>query len=285
MSILVNTGPTTLTATWYVNGTPTDVGDVTVGIDDADGNEVVASGTSTTNAGDGVYTYSLAIQTQVKDLTVTWTDVDATASIISTVEVVGGWLFTEAELRAHQGSDITAASYTDAQVNEVRDAIADEFEHICGVSFIPRYRKQTLKGSGDFRLELDRARIQSVIVATDSGSTLTAGNITPDDVAPFVDSTDAVFLQPSRSYPKNVTISYRHGYESVPPSIKKAALDLAVHRLKADVSGTGMPLTASSWNDGSGNFSFGANDQTGRWYGMPSVDSALRRYMARSPVF
>lgn len=150
MHILKNAGPTTLTQKWYEDGTQVDAGTVTIGIVDATGAEVVASGTATSKSGSGTsttYTYSLAIQTAVKRLTVTWTRADTTASFSSDIEVVGGLLFTEVEARAHHDSQITASTFTDAQIADTRARITDEFEQICGVSFIPRWREQKMAGS------------------------------------------------------------------------------------------------------------------------------------------
>lgn len=283
MSILVSTGPTTVTKTWYVDGTASDVGTVTIGIDDADGNEIVAAGTAVTDNGDGTYEYALAVQNAPKILTITWTV--GSQSQTDILEIVGGWLFTEAELRAFHAGDIAAADFTDAQVNEARDAIAVEFESICGVSFVPRYRREVLAGSGETGLWVDRPMLGSVLACTISGTTVTASNFTVDSLLPLVLRTNGTFSTPSSSSPRNVTISYTHGHTVVPPDIKRAALILARSRLVSDVTGTGVPANASSWTDSSGTFtSFAPSAKTDRWYGMPNVDIPLQRHSLNVPV-
>lgn len=284
MSILVNTGPTTLTKTWYVDGTATDIGTVTIGIDDADGTEIVATGTSVTDNADGTYEYSLAAQDAVKRLTVTWTS--GSQNLVDELEIVGGWLFTESELRAYYKSDLTSATtYPDVNIAEARERIAEAFEEICGVSFVPRYRRQTIAGSGTTVLPVDRPYVTSILSATIGTTTQTVADIAMDDHLPYVFHTTGTWTTATTADPRNVTISYQHGHTAVPGDIKRAAMVLARQQLVKDVTGAGVPETASSWNDGTGQYvSFAANDQTGRWYGIPSVDTALRRYMMRIPL-
>ena len=118
---LVDTGPTTVTWTWYVNGTATDVGSVTVTITDGNGT-AVATAASTTNNADGTYTYSLAVQTNTTILKFEWTD--GTSTQTDTMTVVGGWLYTEAAARAFDDSALTSVSkYPDADIAAIRQQV------------------------------------------------------------------------------------------------------------------------------------------------------------------
>lgn len=285
MNILRNTGPTTLTETWYVNGTATDVGTVTIGIVDTDGNEVVAPGTATASAVAGVYTFELPVQTEVKELVITWTDDDDQYQV-EMLSVIGGWLFTEAGLRAYYGADLASATaFTDAAIMVARDRITEEFEEICGVSFVPKYRRQTLLGNGTSMIQADRYRIQEVLASTINGTTQTASDLTAHPTLPYINHKTSQFTAPTAANPYNVTVSYRHGWDSPPGDIVRAAMALARHQLIKDSTGAGVPETASSWSDGTGQYvSYAANDQTMRWYGLPPVDNALRRYNLRSPL-
>ncbi len=119
-SILVDTGPTVLTKTWYVDGTATDVGTITIGIVDLDGTVIETPGTATTNNGDGTYTFSLAVQADVNELVATWTA--GAQAVVDEIHIIGGRIFTEAELRAHYDADLSdATTYTDALLAEARD--------------------------------------------------------------------------------------------------------------------------------------------------------------------
>jgi hypothetical protein len=74
---------------------------VTIGIVDTAGNTVVASSTSTTSAGSGVYTYSLAGQSNLKELVATWSGTWGSAmEFTTTTEVVGNFYCSPAEVRA-----------------------------------------------------------------------------------------------------------------------------------------------------------------------------------------
>ena len=276
MSILAGTGPTLLTQTWYVDGDPSDPGTVTIGIVDGDDTIVVAAGTATNNTGVGVSTYSLAIQAVPKQLTITWTAGSQTQ--IDTLEVVGGWLYTEPDLRVFYGSDLDAATYSDAQLAEARERITTEFEQICSVSFTRRWRRENLSGDGTYLLRVERPYISSVVTAT-VGGTDVSSTVSADPFLPYLHRTSGTWNRATTTDPFNVDVSYVHGHATVPPDVKRAAMILARQQLAKDVTGQGIPETASSWNDSTGQYvSFAANDQTERWYGIPAVDTALRRY-------
>ena len=283
MSILVNTGPTTLTKTWYVDGTATDVGTVTIGIDDGDGTEIVAAGTSVTDPADGTYSYAVPVQTAPKQLVVTWTS--GTQNQVDYLEVVGGWLFTEAELRAFYSSDLSSEStYPDAKLAEARDRITAAFEEHCGVSFVRRWRRETHPGDGSAILTVDRPYISSVSAATVGGVDVSA-TVSVAPVLPYLYRTSAAWTHATQASPFNVVVSYVHGHQSVPGDVKRAAMIAARQQLVKDVTGAGVPETASSWNDSTGQYvAFAANDQTERWFGIPSVDSVLREFSMKIPV-
>jgi hypothetical protein len=96
--------PGTLSQQWYEDGAVVDPGSVTVGITRADGTVLVAAGAATTGSGTGARTYNLTTtHTALLDrLTVTWTST-LKGTLLSYVEVVGGFWFSLAELRAIRG--------------------------------------------------------------------------------------------------------------------------------------------------------------------------------------
>ena len=85
----------TLSVTFYSGEAATDAdGAVTIGIVDESGATVVASGTSTSSSGSGVYTYALEAQTDLKKLTATWTGTWGTVmtwSICHTESASSSW--------------------------------------------------------------------------------------------------------------------------------------------------------------------------------------------------
>lgn len=285
--ILRNTGYTDQVV-FYLDGTATDAdGAVTVTVTHADGTVEVTDAVTNKTA-TGTYTYTLGPFTDLTELASAWTGTFSGLSqtLTTHTSIVGGFLFTEAELRAFYKSDLTSeTTYPDDDIREARDRITAEFENICGVAFVPTYRRETKPGDGTRLLVVDRPKITAVLAASISGSAQTVSNLTADPLLPHIYHTSSAWTAASTSDPLNVVVSYEHGYGTVPPDIKRAAMILARQQLVKDVTGAGVPETASSWNDGTGQFvSFAANDQSGRWYGIPPVDVALRRYSMQVPI-
>lgn len=286
ISILKNTGPTTLTKTWYVNGTPTDVGAVTIGIVDEAGNTIVSAGTATTNNNDGTYEYTLAVQTQVNRLTATWTDT-ASQSLVDEIEIRGNHLFTEADARAFHGSELTnATTYPDAKIAEVRDRIMDEFQQICGVSFVERYKRESLQGPGGRELWVKYPRITEIISATVSGTAVTVSNVLAlKPHGKVLWRTDGNWVRGTASNPLNVVVEYAHGFDTPPGDIQRAALVLLRHHLVRDTTGSGITDRAVSMTDDIGTVRLAQADiRRKRYYGIPLIDATLERYTYQVPV-
>lgn len=274
--------------TVYVDGTATDLdADPTYTVTGADGTEIVAS-TTASKQSTGTYRASIPQPTAVDLYTVAW-DGDLSSSSWSAttyVEVIGAWLFTIDDLRTFHNSDLASTStYTTDDIADMRLLITDEFEHICGVSFVGRYEREDVAGTGTRSLDVSKKKISSILECTIGSATQTTSNLVPDPLLPVVHHKTTVFTSATADDPFNVTIAYQHGYDTPPADVTRAALILAHNRLQKDVTGQGVPYAASSWNDGTGQYvTFGANDKTGRWTGLPQVDSVLRRYMLRTPL-
>ena len=235
--ILANAGAVTLTKTWYVDGTGTDVDDVTIGVVDGNGDEIVASGTATTNGGSGVYTYALADQPNPDLLTVTWTDVSSGDTRVDRIELVGAWLFTEAQARAFSAkADAAAANiplasdteYPDATLADERARITDDLENWTGRSWIPRYCRMKLQGTGGAHLDLRNGipvdstgnplhrpgRLDSIgtLLSVDVGGTaVTVGDIEVDPSRNRLLHKTGTFAASTVSNPFNVTVEYVYG--------------------------------------------------------------------------
>jgi hypothetical protein len=100
--------PGTLSQQWYEDGTVVDPGTVTIGITRADGTSLVAAGTATAGSGTAARTFNLTTtHTALLDsLTVTWTST-LKGTLVSYLEVVGGFLFNLADARALSPLDST----------------------------------------------------------------------------------------------------------------------------------------------------------------------------------
>lgn len=296
MSLLASAGPYTLTHTWYVDGTATNVGTVTVGITDANGDTVVASGTATTNNADGTYTYQLANQTQVNVLYVTWTRADTGASLSSTLEVVGNRLFTEAEARAFTITGLQAplaseSDYLDSTLAAWHDRIAGQFEAKTHHSFIRRYCRIELAGNGMFRLPLYDGQPRTSVGDESGGNgrwrprkllSVTVGGV-PVDVADVkVDHaelvrTDGTWDWATTTDPFNVIVEYEYGDN---PVLEEASL-AGLRMLLANAIATDIPQGVVSWSNEDGSFQ---RDASG-WAYPVKVHEFLSRYSRKVPIW
>jgi hypothetical protein len=220
------------------------------------------------------------VQSTEKDLVASWTDGIETQT--TRHSVVGSWLFALSELQEFYNSDLAdTTKYALRFLAEGRDRITREFERICGVSFTPRWLREKHAGDGRVKLEVKRGHISSVVAATvNSVDVLSTTEADPDGT--FLYRTSGSWTRASQASPFNCDVSYIHGHPAVEGDIKIAALTVARSQLTRIVTGQGIPNNASTWQDGSGNFGFAANNETGRWFAIPDVDSKLRDYVERT---
>lgn len=246
-ALLVNTGPLQLTKTFYVNGTGTDQGDVTIGIVDAAGNTIVAAGTATTNAGAGVYTYPLPRASELTEYYVTWTVTSDSQVLVDVIEIVGDYLFTEAQARAKTISGLQTplsdeGEYPDSVIADARRVIVDTFESRLGRASVPRYCRVEMAGNGKRRIS-----VASGVRISDGGELLArpgAGrdvarviSCTIDGVAQSVSDLVPVgggviankageFTYATDSDPLNVVLEYVYGPSTVDPEATERGLEL-----------------------------------------------------------
>lgn len=246
--ILLNTGPTTLTKTFYEDGVAADPGTVTIGIVDANGDSVVTSGTATSGTGTNPRTYALAIQVQVNVLYVTWTRSDTTANFRDVVEVIGHQLFSLAEARAFDGAAMTnTTKYPNADIVAERIRITDLLEQWTGRSWITRYCRIEAPGSGTRDLSLRTARRVAsngetvggagyrvginAIIRADDGSTITVADVQADAYTGTLTRLDSTWQTPSSDDPRNVVVEYEYGTPYIDAGVDRIALLLLGDRL------------------------------------------------------
>ena len=292
--ILKNTGPTTITWTWGVNGTATDVGAVTVTITDGNGT-AVATDASTTNNTDGTYTYVLAVQPDVTELAFAWTD--GTSTQYGRIPVVGGWLFTEAQARAFDlatlGSETT---YPDKDIASMRQQITADLETWTRRSWVPKYCRYELPGTGTYTIDLrdaytrlaDGTQLQTpgaerdinkIVTATASGTTITPSNI--KILRGKLLRTDAAWTNPTRSDPLNVIIEAEYGREPHTDGSDRIGMLLLRDRLVA----SNISDRASSFSDELGNYQFVTPGVRGAVSNIPEVNRWVMDHTMNLPVF
>ena len=274
----------TLSVTFYSGETATDAdGAVTIGIVDAAGATVVAAGTSTTSAGSGVYTYSLAAQSNLKELTATWSGTWTTAMSFDTAhEVVGNFYTTPAEVRALDSLSGESATFTAADVVEGITYATSIIDDFCGASFVQRYQRDVLNGTNNQTITVRRMFPQTLLAASIDGTALTSAEIA--DVALFENGQmtrkDAIwaFTQPGIL----VAIEYEHGVGSTAPSdIRWAAKPLARYHILEQRSR--IPDRAISVSSEFGNIML-AQPSMARPTPLPDCNVVLQRHRHRAPV-
>ena len=274
----------TLSVTFYSGETATDAdGAVTIGIVDSAGATVVAAGTSTTSAGSGVYTYALAAQSNLKELTATWSGTWGSAMTFDTHhEVVGGFYTVPAEVRAMDSISGESTTFTAADVVEAityATAIIDDYT---GASWVQRYQRDLLNGSNGQTIKVRRMFPQTLLAASVDGTALTASEIS--DVALFENGQMTrkdktwTFTEPGNL----VVIEYEHGVGSTaPPDIRWAAKTLARYHLLEQVSR--IPDRAISVQSEFGQIQL-AQPGMNRPTPLPDVNVVLSRHRHRAPV-
>jgi hypothetical protein len=265
-------------------GEPGDPGTVTVGVTRADGSALVTPGTATTGTGSAPRTSPLtAVQTASLDfLAVTWTASGVTYPTV--VEVVGGFYFPIATARARDTAIADDVKYPLAAMQAVRAEVEDEFERICDVAFVPRYRRQALSGTGCPDLFLPLSMPRRVVAVSELAPDGTATAWTAGEVAGVrIDGETGKVCSPLRSFPRgtrNVVVAWEHGYDRPPADVAQAAMLRLRHRATRPKSAT--PERAQSFQiEGGTVYRLDAADRTGT--GIPDIDAVLDRWSLAIP--
>lgn len=269
----------------YEDGVVKDPGTTTVTITMADGTAIVTGG-ATTGSGAQARAYALTTTdtANLDLLTAVWTTENYGAQT-TTAEIVGEHLFTLAQARDFDGGKLRDASaYSDDLLKETRARILDAFAEVCGVSFVPRYKRVVLDGKGSDTLylpDLYVTAIRSVDERASGGTDWTA--YTSDDLADvFCDDSGQVFRETDGAFTagrRNIRIGYEYGYAQPPLEITRAALRLLVSYLGA--TRTDWDPRAISMSTDMGVISLATAGMRGAVFGLPEVDSALVRYNER----
>jgi hypothetical protein len=297
---VLRTAAATLEHTFYTVGAeaPTDSATtVTVVVTDANATIVASGDAASAGAGTGRYTIALPAQPQLNLLRVAWSATIAGAVVVETdtVEIVGGYLFSLAELRACdpalQEKSGGVYRYCTAELARARDETECECEEICDRAFVPRYRRAVLDGTGHRDLVLPTTAdpapgrptvrtIRAARIATTTGASFVA--LTAAEVAALAVLADNTLRRTDAGvWPEGtdtVIVEYEHGLDAPPADLKRAAL----RRARAWLTGlkSGVPDRAISYTTADGaNYRL---DLPGAYkVGIPEVDAVYARYSLR----
>jgi hypothetical protein len=257
---------------------------VTVGVTRADGTVVLAPGTATTGSGEAEREVALtAAQTAALDLlTATWTRTADGTTFATRAEVVGGFYFTVQAARSSDQVLADDAKYPAATIQATRAEVEDEFEEICEVAFVPRYRREALDGSGTTALMLPTPLPRRIVAVTELAEDGTETTWPAGDVADIRPDDTGLMVSP-RSFPcgtRNVVVAWEHGHDRPHPDVRQAALLRLRHRVTRPRSA--VPDRATTFQVEGGNV-YRLDTAGARGTGIPDIDAVLDRFSWASP--
>lgn len=282
----------TLSTTFLVDEVPADSSTtVTYAVVDAAGTSVTSG--NATHGDTGVYSFVLPAQSTLKALTITWSGTVSGSAVTTTTyaEIVGGFFFDLAQARGSDASLADADRYPTVDLVAARLEVEQECETICDRSFVPRYDRVVLDGSGSSDVLLrhsdpsrsvaDVRSIRSVEMADSVDGTFTA--FTAGELADLAVTADGTLLRTGGDVftegRANVVVELEYGLDRPPADLVRAALTR--FRTALNINKSGVPDRASSFTltDG-GTFRL---DMPGAFKtGIPTVDAAYSRYSRRS---
>lgn len=292
MSVIrvVRTAAATLTRSIYVDETPTDAGGVvTVSVTRLDGT-VVASGTATDAAGTGNYSFILpggptgptSATWQVDHLDVAWTGTfgGAVVTLTDRVEVVGGFFFGLAEARASDKSLASEATYPTAMLADKRIEVEQEADRIMGWSWVPRFERVVLTGTGCDTLILPRQAVRALrsvkTRATPDAAYTAVADLTKVTVSPG----GVIRRYDGGHFPNHygsTVVELEHGHDRPAEDLKDAAMYRMRSRL--NLSRSGPPDRVNSYTTPDGSV-YRLNVPSRGKTGISEVDSVYQDYEA-----
>lgn len=216
----------------------------------------------------GTYHAALPANLEVLDVySVAWNFANA-QSRYTAFELVGGFLFTIADVLA-LGAPFS--TMTPAQIAQARSEVETIFEdpNITGRAFRPRGRRVTLEGTGTASLWVPDYDITRIVAATIDGvaANLNDLEILPHGTLRFTSGTWTPGNQ-------NVMVLYEFGFPSPPADVRREALTLVRSYLNISPVDD-QRMTAVFTDVGGYRVTIAGRDG---WTGIPTVDACLSRY-------
>jgi hypothetical protein len=257
---------TPVSVTWTnQDGTPVDPSPATatVAVTNSAGSSVATG--AATRTGVGAFSFTLSPTHTVRLDTLTAVFTSALGSLTATVEVVGGFLFDVADLRA----DPDFADTTDwptARVLAARNYAEQEIEEASNVAFVPRYSLDTFIGRNSAEINTFRIMLRTVRSATVAGTTV--------DPTTLIFNPHSGFVHLWTCRGAAITLGLEYGMDSPPQAIANAALVVAKDFLSkgpiADRSVQTQTELGPIWIPQPG--------WQGKRFGIPEVDAAIEAH-------
>jgi len=259
------------------------VSSCTVTITRADGTALVTNQSATGTAGAFTYTLTGAQTAQLDLLTATWT-VSSVVRATTRHEIVGGYYFTIAEARAVDPA-FNQQNYSDAQMIAARRDVEDEFERICGVAFVPRFRRGRIRPTGTNIAKAPNPKPRTVTAARIWWSASSYTDLTQTELSHIVCEDDGtirrsdLFVWPY--YADSIEVGLEHGFDRPPADIKRAAMTRL--RMRLNMARSGIPDRATSYSVADGG-TYRLDTADALKVGVPDIDGVLARYSYQVPI-
>lgn len=257
--------------TYDANGDPVDsgAGNGTANVYDGAGTEISGSPMVATRTAVGTYEIVLPSTLVALDTySVTWSLPDGSTQF-SEFEVVGSFLFTQAELRAMDPVLASETDYPDATLIDARDTAEQRFTEVAHVSFTLRGSRFVLDGSGTTKLTLPAHQLQAVLSCTIGGAAVTPSDLTIYEHGTLYRESGWIAGH------GNVSVHVEHGYLAVPAPIRRAGLLFARTYLLRSALEQSDRATAIFTDLGGYRLSIAGRDGP---TGIPEVDAILAQF-------
>ena len=243
---------------------------------------VLAALTPAAGADTGTYVGTLTAThtANLGRLTVLWTG--TVAGLVQVYrqefEVVGAHYVSLPDIRNERDMDNTTKFPTSLLIRE-RDKWATRVEEICGVSFVRRYKRETICGDGTDRLRLVEFHPRTVLAVSIDGVAQTVGNFTLQPAASTITSEHGLF-----TFDKDCVITYEHGFDAPPGDVRTAVLAAIVRDIKRTTQDLPSDAISSTFDGGPQIRYSTPNAAQGRPTGILELDAVLAQHNYHAPA-
>ena len=286
-----------VTTIFYNDETPVGVGSVTVTVTDPDG-ATVSTGTATLTG--TTYSYTVPAQTGPKPLTIAWAA--AARAQTTYAEVVGGFWFELADLRAYSPLIADGNTFPTTKLLEARTKVEDAIEKAIGFSGVPRWGRTTTSGRGiaprwgstprwdrfnSTYWDVNTIFTDTIFTRHQYLRSLTAVSVdgtalTPSDFVVFPGGHLVYQVGTIPTGDRNVVATYTHGLSAPPGDLVECALRLGLVAV-LDTKNSMMDRAVTVTNE-AGTFTIGQANDEDRPFGIPEVDAVIVRHRKRRLV-
>lgn len=264
----------TLTTFFYDNGeTIIDKGAVTVSVA-SDTGTVLQSGAATNTSGTYTFALTTAATIAIDRLTVTWTS--GTEVQTTFVDVVGGFYFELAELRAAQDLSSTT-TYPTERLRTARTWIENIIDQEVNASFVRRYNRDRFAAYSALPSLVLRgaAYAQALLSISINGTAVSLTGLTVDPFNRIVLTTGFPWVTYGFGV---VDVRYEAAWsDTCPADLHDVALQAARWRLISTDGVSGIPSRATSLTNEFGNVQLSTAGNR-RPTGIPDVDAVIMSY-------